>query len=113
MRSPSTGRSISARCRRRPAPSSPPPSAADARPHATGRQVPIRPFYDTVLGLTSETVPFGPGFSYTMFVVDGQQVGGNTPPQTEGVPNHWNVWFATADAYATAARAVEREGAVL
>ena len=48
-----------------------------------------------------------------MFVVDGQQVGGSTPPQTEGVPNHWNVWFATADADATAARAVELGGAVL
>jgi predicted enzyme related to lactoylglutathione lyase len=71
------------------------------------------PFYDTVLGLRSETVPFGPGFSYTMFVVDGRQVGGSTPPQAEGVPNHWNVWFATADADATAARATELGGTVL
>ena len=71
------------------------------------------PFYDTVLGLRSETVPFGPGFTYTMFVVDGRQVGGSTPPQAEGVPNHWNVWFATADADATAARATELGGTVI
>jgi predicted enzyme related to lactoylglutathione lyase len=71
------------------------------------------PFYEKVLGLTSEAVPFGPDYSYTMLTVDGRQVGGSTAPQADGVPNHWNVWFATADADATAGAATALGGTVL
>jgi hypothetical protein len=66
-----------------------------------------------VLGLAAETVPFGPDYSYTVFFVDGRQVGGTTAPQSDAVPNHWTVWFATADADATAMRATELGGTVL
>lgn len=71
------------------------------------------PFYRKVIGLESEVVPYGPEYSYTMFVVDGRQVGGSTGPQAEGTPNHWNVWFATADADVTAATATELGGVVV
>jgi predicted enzyme related to lactoylglutathione lyase len=53
------------------------------------------PFYEKVLGVQAVSVPMGPDYSYTMFQVDGEQVGGSTP-QMEGVPNHWHVWFAVA-----------------
>jgi predicted enzyme related to lactoylglutathione lyase len=78
-------------------------------------------FYGGLFGWTFDDQPMpqgatysmGPGFSYTMFLVDGRQVGGSTPPQGVGAPNHWNVWFATADADATAATATELGGTVL
>jgi uncharacterized protein len=65
------------------------------------------PFYEKVLGVQAVTTAMGPEYSYTTFQVDGQQVGGSTPPQMEGVPNHWNVWFAVESADATVARAQE------
>ena len=71
------------------------------------------PFYDKVIGLTSAEVPMGPDYSYTMFSVGDRQVGGSTTPQMEGVPNHWNVWFATADVDATVAAATGLGGSAL
>jgi uncharacterized protein len=69
-------------------------------------------FYEQVLGMTTSTMDMGQG-EYTLFNVGGQMVGGSTPPQMEGVPNHWYVYFAVADADATAAKAKELGGAVL
>jgi predicted enzyme related to lactoylglutathione lyase len=54
------------------------------------------PFYEKVFGVQAVSVPMGPDYSYTMFQVDGTQVGGSTAPQMEGAPNHWHVWFAVA-----------------
>jgi predicted enzyme related to lactoylglutathione lyase len=45
--------------------------------------------------------------------VDGRQVGGTMSPPMPGVPNHWHVYFAVADADAAAAKAVELGGQVL
>jgi uncharacterized protein len=50
---------------------------------------------------------------YTLFEVDGQMVGGTTPPQMPGVPSHWHVYFGVADADATVAKAAELGGSVL
>jgi predicted enzyme related to lactoylglutathione lyase len=69
-------------------------------------------FYEQVLGMTTSTVDMGEG-EYTLFNVGGQMVGGSTPPQMEGIPNHWHVYFAVADADATAAKAAEMGGSVL
>ncbi len=69
-------------------------------------------FYEQVLGLTTSTMDMGEG-AYTLFEVGGQMVGGSTPPPTEGVPNHWHVYFAVADADATAARITELGGSIL
>jgi uncharacterized protein len=69
-------------------------------------------FYEQVLGMTTSTMDMGQG-EYTLFHVGGQMVGGATPPQTEGEPNRWYVYFSVADADATAARARELGGSVL
>src|SRR5215472_13827000 len=69
-------------------------------------------FYEQVLGMTTSTMDMGDG-EYTLFEVAGQQVGGSMPPQMEGMPNFWNVYFAVEDADATAARAKEVGGSVV
>jgi len=69
-------------------------------------------FYEQVLGMTTSTMDMGDG-EYTLFEVGGQQVGGSMPPQMEGMPNYWNVYFAVADADATAARAKQLGGSVV
>jgi predicted enzyme related to lactoylglutathione lyase len=69
-------------------------------------------FYEQVLGMTTSTMDMGDG-EYTLFEVGGQQVGGSMPPQMEGMPNFWNVYFAVADADATTARAKELGGSAV
>jgi len=69
-------------------------------------------FYEQVLGMTTSTMDMGQG-EYTLFHAGGQMVGGSTPPQMEGMPNHWDVYFAVADADATVAKARELGGSVL
>jgi predicted enzyme related to lactoylglutathione lyase len=50
-------------------------------------------FYASLLGVAWEESPMDGGPAYTCLVVDGRQVGGAMPPQMEGVPPHWNVYF--------------------
>jgi uncharacterized protein len=69
-------------------------------------------FYEQVLGLAAATADMG-GNKYTLFQVGGKEVAGTTAPQMEGVPNHWHVYFAVADADATAARITELGGSVM
>ena len=69
-------------------------------------------FYEQVLGVTTATAEMGEG-KYTMFQVAGKEVGGTTPPQMEGVPNHWHVYFAVTDADASAAKITELGGSVM
>jgi predicted enzyme related to lactoylglutathione lyase len=69
-------------------------------------------FYEQVLGMTTATAEMG-GNKYTMFQVGGKEVGGTTPPQMPGVPNHWHVYFAVADADASAAKVTELGGSVM
>jgi predicted enzyme related to lactoylglutathione lyase len=69
-------------------------------------------FYEQVLGLTAATADMG-GNKYTLLQVAGKEVAGTTQPQMEGVPNHWHVYFAVADADATAARITELGGSVM
>jgi predicted enzyme related to lactoylglutathione lyase len=69
-------------------------------------------FYEQVLGVTTATAEMGGG-KYTMFQVAGQEVGGTTPPQMAGVPNHWHVYFAVTDADATAAKIKGLGGSVM
>jgi len=70
-------------------------------------------FYEQVLGVT--TAPMGdPAFGdYTLFLVNGEMVGGTVAPQMPGVPNHWHVYFAVTGADATVAKAAELGGSVL
>jgi uncharacterized protein len=69
-------------------------------------------FYQNVAGLTTSTMDMGTG-EYTLFEAGGQMVGGTTPPQTPGIPNHWHVYFGVADADATVAKATELGGSVV
>jgi uncharacterized protein len=69
-------------------------------------------FYADVLGMTTSKTDMGDG-EYTMFEVDGQPVGGSMAPPMPGVPNHWHVYFAVADADATAAKATELGGGLV
>ena len=69
-------------------------------------------FYEQVLGVTTRTADMGEN-KYTMFEVGGQQVGGTMPPQMAGVPNRWHVYFAVADADATAAKIKQLGGSVV
>ena len=69
-------------------------------------------FYTDVLGMTTSTIDMGTG-EYTLFNVGDDMVGGTTPPQMPGVPNHWHVYFAVADADATAAKVTAQGGSIL
>jgi uncharacterized protein len=69
-------------------------------------------FYEQALGMTASKADMGDG-EYTMFEVDGQPVGGSMAPPMPGIPNHWHVYFAVADADATAAKAAELGGALV
>jgi len=70
-------------------------------------------FYAAVAGLTAAPMDMGGGGPYTVFEAAGRPVGGTMPPQAPGVPNHWHVYFAVADADATAAKVTELGGTVL
>jgi uncharacterized protein len=69
-------------------------------------------FYTDLLGLTTSTMDMGGGQVYTLFEAAGQQVAGSMAPPMPGIPNHWQVYFAVADADATAAKATELGGTV-
>src|SRR6266702_4966563 len=73
----------------------------------------VFPFYAEVAGLTAETMDMGDGQPYTVFKAGDAMVGGSMPPQMPGVPSHWHVYFGTADADATAAKAAELGGSVI
>ena len=70
------------------------------------------PFYEQVVGLTSATSEMGSG-EYTLLRAGGHDVGGTMPPQMEGVPNHWHVYFGVSDADAAAAKIRELGGSVV
>jgi len=71
-------------------------------------------FYADVVGLTAAPMDMGGGGpAYTVFEAAGRPVGGTTAPQMPGVPNHWHVYFAVADADAAAAKVTELGGAVV
>jgi predicted enzyme related to lactoylglutathione lyase len=69
-------------------------------------------FYQHVLGMTTSKTDMGGG-EYTMFEVGGQPVGGSMAQPMPGIPNHWHVYFAVADADATAAKATELGGGMV
>ena len=70
------------------------------------------PFYTAVVGLQARPMALGEQ-EYTMLYVGEAMAGGATPPHMDGVPNHWHVWFAVADADATADAAARSGGSVL
>jgi len=69
-------------------------------------------FYERALGVHTSTMDMPEG-KYTLFEVGGQQVAGSMAPQMPNTPNHWHVYFAVADADATAAKATKLGGTVI
>ena len=55
----------------------------------------------------------GTGDDYTCLMVEGRPVAGAFPPQMEGIPPHWEVYFNTEDTDAIADKAAELGGEVL
>jgi uncharacterized protein len=70
------------------------------------------PFYKAVAGIDAVESKMG-DFDYTTLQIDGEDVGGATAPQMDGVPNHWHTWFAVSDAAAVTAAATNAGGSLL
>jgi predicted enzyme related to lactoylglutathione lyase len=70
-------------------------------------------FYERVLGMTTAPMDDPTMGPYTLFMVNGEMVGGTTAPQSAGEPSRWHVYFAVADAGAAAAKIAELGGTVL
>ncbi|MGO4255078.1 VOC family protein [Marmoricola sp. RAF53] len=66
-------------------------------------------FYAEVLGMGSQDSEQTEGYT-TVTNAAGEVVGGSMPPQMDGIPPHWNVYFNVADVDATEARITELGG---
>lgn len=68
-------------------------------------------FYSDLFGWTPDDNPMGPDDFYTIFKIDGRQVGATyTMPaqqRAQGIPPHWLLYVATESADASAKRAAE------
>lgn len=69
-------------------------------------------FYGDVVGIGSQASEMMGDYT-TITNVNGDVVGGAMPPQMEGIPPHWNVYFNVADADATGQRISELGGSVV
>src|SRR5438046_1916245 len=74
-------------------------------------------FYQTLFGCTVTDSPMGPNEFYSMFQVEGRQAAAAytlRPGQTaQGVPPHWMLYVASANADESATRASQLGGQVL
>lgn len=71
-------------------------------------------FYQSLFGYEQVQVGDGKNFDYTVWKIDGQDVGGRMKmtPEWEGIPPHWMVYFAVEDADASTAKVRELGGQV-
>ncbi len=53
-------------------------------------------FYRQVFGWQAEDLPMEDA-AYTIYLLDGQAVGGAMNPPTEGIPSHWGVYISVED----------------
>jgi predicted enzyme related to lactoylglutathione lyase len=81
----------------------------------TTDQAAAKQFYGALFGWEAQDFPMGPDGVYTMFKLDGKDVGAcyKLGPQMEGIPPNWGLYVCVDDADATAKRAAELGGAVL
>ncbi|MGI8522635.1 MAG: VOC family protein [Nocardioides sp.] len=71
-------------------------------------------FYTDVLGMGSEPMEMGEAGAYAVLTnAEGNRIGGALPPQTDGVPPHWNIYFYVADVDASCAQAESLGGSAL
>jgi predicted enzyme related to lactoylglutathione lyase len=72
-------------------------------------------FYPAVFGWEPQEHDMGGGMVYTEWLLGGKSIGGMTPMDDSipaGTPTHWRVYFAVADADATAAKTADMGGTV-
>lgn len=69
-------------------------------------------FYKAVVGLDSSERDMGAPDPYTVLMNGDAQVAGALNPPMDGIPNHWSVYFAVADADAAVVAATELGGSV-
>jgi predicted enzyme related to lactoylglutathione lyase len=73
-------------------------------------------FYNSLFGWTAQDFPMGPSGSYTIFSLDGRNVGAcytlNPQQRSQGVPPHWMLYVAVQNADDVARRVGELGGQV-
>ena len=83
----------------------------------TTNQSAAKDFYTKVFGWGVVDFPMGPNEFYTMFKLDGNDVGAayTLSPKIleQGVPSHWNVYFATPDVDASTEKVKALGGTVI
>ncbi|MEO6324166.1 MAG: VOC family protein [Thermoanaerobaculia bacterium] len=82
----------------------------------TNDQAASKEFYGKLFGWIFEDLPMGPDSSYTTFKLKGKRVGAAYPldaAKQPGVPPHWMIYVATADADASVASGVALGGLVM
>ncbi len=84
---------------------------------STSDQNAAKKFYSSLFGWSIKEFPMGPGDIYTMFQVDGADAAAcytaRPEERAQGVPPHWNLYIATANADVTATQAGTLGGKVL
>jgi predicted enzyme related to lactoylglutathione lyase len=70
-------------------------------------------FYSKLFGWKSTAMDMGGGATYTMLELGDRGIGGAMKPPMEGIPAHWQVYFAVDDCDATVATAKKGGGTVL
>src|SRR4051812_3362668 len=74
-------------------------------------------FYGSLLGWTAEDSPMGPDEVYTIFKLNGEQIGGcyklTSAMQSQGVPPNWMLYVAVASADQTATKVEAAGGTVM
>jgi uncharacterized protein len=74
-------------------------------------------FYTQLFGWTVDDYPMGPGQFYSMFRLNGRDAGAGYTLQkdqlAQGVPVHWNLYIAVANADESAKKAVQAGATVL
>jgi uncharacterized protein len=84
---------------------------------ATTDQNAAKQFYGSLLGWAANDSPMGPGKVYTTFELRGRGVAAcytlEEQMRAQGVPPHWGLYVATADASETAAKASQAGGTVI
>ena len=84
---------------------------------ATTDQVAAKKFYSELFAWSFKEFPIGPNEFYTMFSVDGRDVGAactlRADEQKQGIPAHWNLYVAVENADDVVGRAAEFGAKVL
>lgn len=84
---------------------------------ATTDQNAAKSFYMSLFGWGENTQPIGPNDFYTIFKIDGRDAAAGytmrADERSQGVPSHWNLHIAVANADESAKRAGDLGGKVL